>query len=227
MSQRLEFLGASNPTREALGFLNVSPVRSSAFLMCSSLDIYSFTQCCQPLVTGVSGLDVIERGSFVANCNRFRCSRFGVSLSNPVVVLIDVGSHFFGGRVVLGIVGIESLTVGYVQVVVPEVQCTGCFDSSSFYLGSFVNHVGADEMPLVGLPSGSIEFPLQPAIIIPLTHGEGETSCLSVTVVVAILDAPTFEVPDISTPVINVVLNTGKSAVKGQALDPQFFSAVD
>ena len=71
------------------------------------------------------------------------------------------------------------------------------------------NHVSTDEMPLVGLSSGSIEFLLQPAIIIPLTHGEGEASCLFVTVVVAILDALTVEAPDVSTPVIDVVLNTG------------------
>ena len=71
--------------------------------------------------------------------------------------------------------------------------------------------IGTDKMSSVGHSPGSVMSSLHPAIVIPLTHGEGLAASCSSAVVVTITETPTSEAPDVSTPVVNIVLNASWS----------------
>ena len=71
--------------------------------------------------------------------------------------------------------------------------------------------IGTDKMSSVGHSPGSVMSSLHPAIVIPLTHGEGPAASCSSAVVVTITETPTSEAPDVSTPVVNIVLNASWS----------------
>ena len=70
------------------------------------------------------------------------------------------------------------------------------------------DQIGTDKMSFVGHSPGSVMSSLHPAIVIPLTHGEGLAASCSSAVVVTITETPTSEAPDVSTPVVNIVLNS-------------------
>ena len=70
------------------------------------------------------------------------------------------------------------------------------------------NQIGTDKMSSVGLSPGSVMSSLHPTIVISLAHGEGPATSCSSAVVVTITETPTSEAPDVSTPVVNIVLNT-------------------
>ena len=55
----------------------------------------------------------------------------------------------------------------------------------------------------------SVVSSFQPTVMIVLSHGEGNTTFLFSAGVVTITESLTSEVSDISTPVVNVVLNSG------------------
>ena len=64
-------------------------------------------------------------------------------------------------------------------------------------------------MVLVLLQDSTIVFVLQPAVSIALAHGERNTSLLGTASGVALSGTSTLEVPDVSTPVVDVVDNNG------------------
>ena len=70
------------------------------------------------------------------------------------------------------------------------------------------NQISADEVPPVGHSPGSVMSFLHPTIVISLAHGEGSTASCSSAVVVTITETPASEAPDVSTPVINIVLDS-------------------
>ena len=70
------------------------------------------------------------------------------------------------------------------------------------------NQIGTDEVSFVGHSPSSVMFPLHPAIVIPLTHGEGPAAVCSSAMVVTVTETPASETPDVSTPVVNIVLNS-------------------
>ena len=70
------------------------------------------------------------------------------------------------------------------------------------------NQVSADEVSPVGPSPGSVMSSLHPTIVISLAHGEGSAASCSSAVVVTITETPTSEAPDVSTPVVNIVLNS-------------------
>ena len=56
---------------------------------------------------------------------------------------------------------------------------------------------------------GDVMSSLQPTVTIPLSHGEGHTTSLSSTVIVAITETPASEAPDIGAPIVSVVFDSG------------------
>ena len=70
------------------------------------------------------------------------------------------------------------------------------------------NQIGTDKMSPVGHSPGSVMSSLHPTIVISLAHGEGPAASCSSAVVVTITETPTSEAPDVSTPVVNIVLNS-------------------
>ena len=70
------------------------------------------------------------------------------------------------------------------------------------------NQIGADKVSPVGHSPGSVMSSLHPTIVISLAHGEGSAASCSSAVVVTITETPTSEAPDVSTPVINIVLDS-------------------
>ena len=70
------------------------------------------------------------------------------------------------------------------------------------------NQISADEVPPVGHSPGSVMSSLHPTIVISLAHGEGSAASCSSAVVVTITETPASEAPDVSTPVVNIVLNS-------------------
>ena len=75
-------------------------------------------------------------------------------------------------------------------------------------LVSFSNHVGADEIVFVGFSMSSIVSIFQPAVMIVLSHGEGDATFLTFAVIVAITESSTSEIPYVSTPVVNIVFDS-------------------
>ena len=83
---------------------------------------------------------------------------------------------------------------------------------------TFSYHVGADQMSSVGLSPGSVMSFLQPTIAILLSHGEGKTTSLSSTVVVAITETLASEAPNVCTPKVDIYLNSGWSFILNGAM---------
>ena len=75
-------------------------------------------------------------------------------------------------------------------------------------LTSSNDHVSTDEMSFVGHSPGSVVSPLQPTVFVVFVHCEGYTSSLSSAVVVTITESSTSEVPDVCTPVVNIIFNS-------------------
>ena len=89
------------------------------------------------------------------------------------------------------------------------VDCRFIILSMRDYLTSFTwNHVSTQAISVTG-PLGSVAFLLQPTVTVCLAHCERGATFLFFTVVVTILNTLASEVPDVSTPVVYVIFNTG------------------
>ena len=69
------------------------------------------------------------------------------------------------------------------------------------------DHVSTNQMSFVGQSTGSVVSSFQPTVMIVLSHGEGNATFLCFAVVVTITESLTSEVSDISTPVVDIILN--------------------
>jgi len=75
--------------------------------------------------------------------------------------------------------------------------------------GEDSDQVSTDKMVLVLLQDSSEVFFLQPAVSIALAHGEGNTSLKGTASGVALSGSGASEVLDVSSPVVDVVDNSG------------------
>ena len=71
------------------------------------------------------------------------------------------------------------------------------------------DQVSTNQTSLVSFSVSSVVFSFQPTVMIVLSHGEGNTTFLFSAGVVTITESLATEISDISTPVVNVVLNSG------------------
>ena len=71
------------------------------------------------------------------------------------------------------------------------------------------DQISANQRPLMRFSVSSEFSSLQPAVMIVLSHGEGNATSLCSAVIVTITESLTSEVSYISTPVVDIVLNFG------------------
>ena len=71
------------------------------------------------------------------------------------------------------------------------------------------DHVSTNQMSFVGQSTGSVVSSFQPTVMIVLPHGEGNATSLCFAVIVTITESFTSEVSNISTPIVDIVFNSG------------------